>query len=371
VERPYIWGDSPAATGKVRHPRMERNQLFEYKKLLRPGQQGVPYFKKSFGLDDYCNNEPAPDRKKYIDHLIRAAAEEGKIPLLQFNRTALRVRWFKTNYPGSLNMYLARNPRDQWQSYISLREEQSLDIFLIMDLMIAGKNKNTSYFKTLSRYIYLPSFTAADFRHEEQAYRSLLGAYTYEESYFIFYFTWFTALWENVIHSDILLTIDLLGSDKAYTRKITAAIAGKGIEGIDFSETDPRRCREYKLDIKKMAHIEGMVQALVSEDRGNLERDRFLSKLSKTEQELFNISEKSLTPRGNLNLQPLSKKEIIKKHEDIIDTLLQLNNSLTEKNRELFLTKQTLQRIKNSNSYKIGKLLLSPIRQLRKLLERR
>lgn len=367
VDRPYVWGDSQAATGKVRHPRLARNQLYEYKKLLRPGKQGVPYFKKSFSFDDYCNNEPDPDRKKYIDHLLHGAAEEGKTPVLQFNRSALRAKWFKANYPASLHIYLARSPRDQWQSYVSLAEEQGLDIFLIMDLMIAGKSKSAPYFKNLAPYVYLASFDSPGFPQEEQAYRSLLGTYSYEELYFIFYFIWFTALWENVIHSDILLSIDLLNSDAAYTRQVLDILAGHGIAGVDLSGAAARHYSGYKLDPEKTAHIEASVRAIISRDRDSRERDHFLSKLSPAEKELFDLGEESLTSRNDAILEPLSKDAVIKKQEAVIGQLLQSNIKLDEKNNELELAEQALRRTRNSYSYKAGKLLLFPFRMLKKL----
>ena len=80
------------ATARVRHPRITKNHLAEYEKLLQPNHRGIPFFKKSFSFDDYCNNDPNPDLKRYIDYLISGAAAEGKTPVLQFNRTAFRIK---------------------------------------------------------------------------------------------------------------------------------------------------------------------------------------------------------------------------------------------------------------------------------------
>ena len=75
----------------VHHPQLSRYYLYEYRHLLEDQHMGVPYFKKSFSFDEFCyKEEENPDLKKYIDFLVAGAGE--KIPVLQFNRSALRVR---------------------------------------------------------------------------------------------------------------------------------------------------------------------------------------------------------------------------------------------------------------------------------------
>lgn len=371
LQRPYIWSHESKAAAKVRHPEMTQNQLFEYKKCLKPGQTGVPFFKKSFSFDDYCNNASDPDKKRYIDNLIQAAEDEGKRAVLQFNRSALRIGWFKTYFPDSINIYLIRNPRNQWQSYISMAEEQHLDIFLIMDLLITGKNKNTQYFKNLSPYIYLLEFNSDRFQDEERVYRTLLDVYSYDELYFIFYFIWFTALWENVCHADILLAIDLLISDKCYAERIVEALEKKSITGINLSDVTPRSYREYKLETKKMAEIEQQVKAIIFQGHGREESNYFLNILSEKEKEFFNLSEECLPPPNSVSFKPQSKDEIIKKQEAILQKLLGLNSKLENDRSELVQVKQALQRVKNSYSYKLGRLLLFPFRMIKRIFKRR
>ena len=402
LERPFAWSHENEATGRVGHPDMTQNQLFEYKKLLEPGHTGVPLFKKSFGFDDYCRNEPHPDMKKYIDFLIRGAEEEGKIPVLQFNRSALRTRWFKKYYPGSVNIYLVRNPRDQWQSYVSLAEEQNLDIFLIMDLMTAGKNRHTSYFKSLASYVYLVEFHAEEFRHEEVVYRALLDTYTSDELYFIFYFTWLTALWENACHVDIILSIDLLASDKRYAERAAATLEQNDITGrsataaadvskgysaqkkssqknkisehsstgIDLSDARPRRYPEHKLPARRMDDIEKMVKSLISRDHGSEKRDFFLSKLSREEKKFFNLSPKSLSAKKTTVFKTQGEDERVKKLESLMNRFLHLYVRALEEKGKTQQLQQTLIRIKKSYSFRVGKLILSPFRLIKKIKNR-
>lgn len=415
--KPYIWAYDNDSTDKVRHPRITKDHLFEYRQLFQPNQKGVPFFKKSFGFDDYCNNSSNPDLKKYIDNLINVAAEEGKTPVLQFNRTAFRIKWFKKYFPGSTNIYLVRNPRDQWQSYISMREDNNLDIFLIMDLLAAGLNRNNAWFKDLAPYIYLLEYHSDKFHDEESVYRTLLDVYSYEELYLIFYYTWLAALWEGAFNADILLSIDLLGEDKSYYKQIIASLKEHDIEGIDFTDAKPRHYREYKLETGKMNEIEEMVHAIISRNHRLEERNDFLGKLSKKEKNFFNLNRQSFTKKNTGKLKIKTKDDVIIKleniHKKIFDLYVikeskpgrigkgnhrknkvisqkdeqinaqrrnnserdtrikELNLEILKLDNELRQTKQHLQKVKNSYSYKLGKFVLFPLRTIKKIIKKK
>jgi hypothetical protein len=405
-ENPYIWGYDSNATDKVRHPRITKNHLSEYENLLQPNQKGVPFFKKSFSFDDYCNNEPNPDLKKYIDNLINAAGAEGKIPVLQFNRTAFRIKWFKKYFPGSTGIYLVRNPRDQWQSCVSLLEDNSLDIFLIMDLLAAGLNRNNPWFKDLAPYIYLVEYHSDKFHDEELVYRILPDVYSYEELYLVFYYTWLSALWEGACNADILLSIDLLGADKSYYKRIIASLKEHGIEGIDFPDAQPRHYREYQLETGKMVEIEEIVHAIISRNRSLEERNDFLRKLSKKEKNFFNLNRQSFTKKNTGKLKIKTKHEVIIKLENILknffdlyvlkeseleeleksgkenerknkiisqkdEQIKELNLEISKVKGELIQTKQHLQKVKNSYSYRSGQFVLFPLRMIKKFIKKK
>jgi hypothetical protein len=316
-EKPYIWGFDSTATDRARHPRITNNHLWEYEKLLQPNKKGIPFFIKSFSFDRFCNNSPNPDLKKYIDYLIDAAGAEGKTPILQFNRTAFRIKWFKKYFPGSTGIYLVRNPRDQWQSYISMREDNNIDIFLIMNLLTAGLNRNNPWFKDLAPYIYLVEYHSDKFYDEESVYRTLLDAYSYEELYLIFYYTWLAALWEGTCHADILLSIDLLARDRSYYKQIIASLKEHDIEGIDFPDVQPQLYREYQLETEKMVEIEEMVHTVISLNHSRKERNDFLGRLAKKEKKFFNLNRQSFPKNNSGKLKKKSKDEVIIKLENI------------------------------------------------------
>ena len=151
----------------MRHPPLDKRYFFEYEKFLSEGARGVPYFKKSFIADEFCYVGDGQGLKRYIDFLISGAG--NKIPVFQFNRSALRVKWFKEQYPESFNLYILRNPRDNWASCMSfLREGNSF--FVTMDLLLSSINLKDYHFNKLSKIVPLFEYHDKDFKKELNCY---------------------------------------------------------------------------------------------------------------------------------------------------------------------------------------------------------
>lgn len=238
----------------VHHPELEKYYLHEYKSLLKKGQAGIPYFKKEFSYDQFCMNGENPALKQYIDYLVESSGE--KVPVLKFNRTAFRVEWFKRYYPDSLNIYLVRNPRDQWQSYHDLYRRTNYDGFFLMDMVIAGGNKDSRDFLPLSRSIPLVFFRHPQQDKENDFYRIVLGIYPDEEKYFIFYYTWFNGFIKNALHSDLVIDINRLSQDPVYNNKITLVLKEHGIDDINFSDARIEEYSSMELSAGIMTEIE-------------------------------------------------------------------------------------------------------------------
>ena len=96
------------------HPEDTKDYFFEYP--YNENGYGVPLFQKSFSYDTFCpNKDKNDDLKKYIENLINYA--KGR-PVFQFCRSGLRTEWLKKEF-DSVNIYLVRDPHDQWMSYNS------------------------------------------------------------------------------------------------------------------------------------------------------------------------------------------------------------------------------------------------------------
>ena len=288
-EHPDLWEFSKAVTEHMHFPDLERSLTFEYRSLFVPGENGLPLFRKSFSFDEYCYNGSNPRVKKYLDSLIANAKD--KIPVLKFNRSSLRIRWFKSNYPESVNLYLVRHPHDQFHSYLSMMKDNGLDVFLIMDLMIAGKNQNAGMFKLLASRIPLVDFPKRNFQIERLIYGILGNCYSIKEKYYIFYFIWLYSYYENVLNADLIVNLDLLTSNPYYREKIVRFLRNADFPPVEFQDARIHKYQTFLLEKNTMREIEQEIQSQFFRYIDKKEREIFFAKASSVEQELFNITE--------------------------------------------------------------------------------
>ncbi len=246
------------------HPELDRHYLYEYEPLLRPGEPGVPFFRKELSFDWFCRvgDAAGPDQKRYIDFLIQACG--SRVPLFQFNRTALRSAWFKSAYPHSLNIYLHRDPRDQWQSYAALQSRTGFDVFFIMDVIALSKNRDDKRIRPLWEALPLLSYHSDDYAGEESFYRVLSQAYGEQEKYFIFYYLWLLALLENAAHADMLWDINALAADPDYRAGVQRWLQARKAGSLEFSDCHITRYSAFPLPPEAMAAIEDRVQGLIA-----------------------------------------------------------------------------------------------------------
>lgn len=351
---------------RVKHPPLTRYYLYEYKPLLGNGRSGVPYFKKSFSFDEFCNNGINPDLREYIDYLIDGAGDN--VPVLQFNRSALRVKWFKQNYPNSLNIYLARNPRDQWKSYVELYKRSNYTGFFLMDLIIAGMNKDKNNFLLLANHLPLLRYNNDQQEKENDFYRVLLNCYSEEEKYFIFYYTWFRAMVENVLNADFILNINLLSDESSYQKKIIQFLKAQGIADIDFKDAEIIRYTQYPLAVQKMDNIEQNVRSLLIPSFTEDQITGFFQKISRDDQNYFRFIKETFTPiqkeKNKFNRD--TPGNIIEKFEKMISLFVGKWHGQIEENKrlELLLKQKDLQIADNETELQEKNLLLTEKDQL-------
>lgn len=262
LEPPGRWLSGPPQAKTIGHPLLDREYMHEYRHLLVPGKPGVPYFRKSFSFEDFFRLGRQPRQKKYIANLLDRAGD--RIPLLQFNRSAMRTAWFKKYFPGALHAYQLRDPRQQFNSFLSLREKAHIDIFMTMNLLTVGVNMRTSPLcRELGRRLPLSEFHAGSFPREEEFYRRSLPHLSVGEHYLVHYAIWFAALLENLAHADLLLNIDELGGDERYRNSISRRFAEAAGEWIDFSDAACPRAPIRFLPETGIDRIEADARALV------------------------------------------------------------------------------------------------------------
>jgi hypothetical protein len=383
------------------------NKHFEYKKLLRSGQEGIPYFKKSFSFDEFCEDNNNIDAKNYLDYLLKNT--NGKRPVLKFNRSSFRIKWFKNNYPKSLNIYLTRNPRDQLQSYVSMYTKKNIDIFLTMDLITTGVNIDAPIFRNLKNRIALLEYHSAEYEDEEIIYSILNGFYTYEDRYYIFYYIWFYAFILNVLYADIIVNIDFLSTEKSYLNNLYQQLSREMISDINYDDANIEKYEAYNIDNEKMEEIEKDIQTIILQSLRNNELELFFSKISKDEKNFLYYDKDTAikfeqTKRKHEKPEERDKyfdgftyiadncvilsKELNERRNEIIklnhrikllnDNVVQKDQQLSQRDRLLEQKKQKIiqlekhvSNIYRSNSYRIGRIIIYPFSIFNKILKAR
>jgi len=307
MENPAPWSHDRNTTRAMGHPNLEKDYMFEYRELLRQNQVGVPHFDKAFSFDNFCLTGPNQEQKKYIDFLIKNAGE--KIPLFQFNRSALRIRWFKKYYPKGLHIYMIRNPHDQFDSYRLMQQEQNLDIFLTMDLIVSGVNVKVSPFDKLAQNVPLFEYHSENFEDEVAVYQRLLPIYSIEDKYFIFYFIWFASLVDNLLNADIIASIDLLSSSETYRQKITLDFNNRQVHDIDFGDAGVRKRAADVIDEEVMTEIQETVQSIVLKLYSPKDIKKMVEALGPEEREYFNFHQTRMEELRETDLPKTESRE--------------------------------------------------------------
>jgi hypothetical protein len=343
----------------VKHPQLSRYYLYEYKPLLENECKGLPYFKKSFSFDEFCNNEVNPDLKQYIDYLIKGAGD--RVPVLQFNRSALRVKWFKQNYPDSLNIYLVRNPRDQWESYAALYKRSDYIGFYLMDLIIASMNKDKNDFLLLANQLPLIRYNNDQQDKENNFYRIILNSYSEEEKHLIFYYTWFRTLVENVLNADFILNINLLSKESSYKEKVIKFLKKRGIHDINFKDARITEYSLYSLAAETMDTTEENVRNLLIPSLTEDQINGFFQKMSLDDKGYFQFKKedfiriKKENDKFSRDIRETTKKKI----EEIVSLLVEEWFRQIEDNKRLdLLLKQKELQITNKDKELQNKDLL-------------
>jgi hypothetical protein len=403
IDRKYPWSHDKKTAQFMQHPHLDKNKLYEYKKLLRPGEVGVPYFRKSFSYDNYCENNKDIAAKDYLDYLIKNT--ETKIPVLKFTRSSFRIKWFKKNYPEALNIYISRNPRNQWQSYLAMHKKE-LDIFLTTDLIITGINSTKPIFDKLKERIALFEYHSEIYNDEELIYSALNKFYSNPDRYFIFYYIWFCAFILNILYADFFKDVDLLSQVESYRNKMYDLLRFTKISNVSFEDANIENYKNFEIDTNEMLQIEQEVREIVFQSFKEDQIKLFHKTLEqKDKQNYFNnneiefITQKKSRKADKINMEKKYfkgfnflaneyailkkeltknieganelKKTISKKERVIKEKELQIG-SMKKKIDELNLKIQSngqfirelLQHIKNlenSESYKIGKMIIFPI----------
>ncbi len=105
----------PQAAKRMMHEELDLPYFEEYQPLRRLWG-GVRGYHARFAYHDFFR-EHDPALAEYIRILLASAATDGRQGMMKFVRSYGRLGFFRRLFPGQ-HLYLFRNPRDQWQSYM-------------------------------------------------------------------------------------------------------------------------------------------------------------------------------------------------------------------------------------------------------------
>jgi hypothetical protein len=347
------------ATSKhMRHPKMRQPYFIEYRKFVSRNSTGIPFYKKEFAYDQFFNTENNPDLERYISSLIKGA--ESRRPLFKFTRSCMRTAWFKKNYPGSVNIYLYRNPRDQWHSAVDLNIRNKNPYFLAHDLMIAGKGSRNPMLAMLSCAVPLFEFNNDDYTKEDSYYTALIEGYSPEERYLIFYYVWLLALMENCIHADHVISINKLADDPKEREAFLKYLDSVHIGHDDFQDNDVQRYKSYSIPDEKLKAIEARVGRMVIGsldprkkellDRKAASDERIRAIISEIPVDTAEILKEELPYYGSLASTETRFREMVSK---VAEQAAELADQKT----------QEMMSVYSGYTYRVGNLMLLPVKK--------
>ncbi len=252
-----IWPVGRKQARKSNHPVLSRPHFFEYYNTFNK-EERVAYFKRKFAYVEFMKVKSHVELKKYIDNLI-SCCSNGGIPLFQFNRSSLRIKWFKEQYPTSLNLYLLRSPRDQFESYVQ-RNVLKNNGFLAMNILILVHAKNNILFSNIFPNFYKYIKDRNDFSIEEC--QKIASKIKLESHYKLFFLLWILSYSEAITHCKHIIDVNLF--EESIRNIELLEKVNRGYEKF-FKNFKIKQYTQYCLSNTKLLMIEQEVINLLKE----------------------------------------------------------------------------------------------------------
>jgi len=207
---------------QLRHPNMEKPYFYEFYHIW---DEIKDIFQKEFCYDTFFDVSGTENRiLSYFTLLIKQA--QGR-PMIQCTRSYARAKYMAQNF-DALNIFLWRNPWDQWWSY------KINDYFDTINLLILNAKNTTLFFNKIKSEINFVEF------HNENIFKEILffrnQKITSKQSYLLFYANWCFSLIENLKWVDMDINIDKLSLSQTYKKNISADLEKFNHPGFEFSD---------------------------------------------------------------------------------------------------------------------------------------
>lgn len=240
----------PQAAMRMRHEELDLPYYYEYQPLRR-WWGGVRGYHARFAYHDFFREHDAA-LAEYIRLLLASAAADGRQGMLKFVRSYGRLGFFLRLFPGQ-HLYLFRNPRDQWQSFMLKGRPYWMAMTCVIAALRPGSESMLSPrlnrpLPTHLRYMRLLGPLTVD--GMLRAGKSYLRTLSTADNYRIFHYEWRQAYEAAVEHCQYLIDVDRLSADTVYRRRIEEQFHLQ-LDGCQIYHYE-----DYGLSLAEMAEIE-------------------------------------------------------------------------------------------------------------------
>lgn len=234
----------------------------EYEGLIDPGQRGVRgYDRRMSYMLDFEGYDTAVTA--YVEGLIGAARTENLF--LQFNRTALRQDRMRRLFPQATHVYLSRNLRDVWGSYLSF-QNNGVHGFLRNNLAYLYFNAQTPLMRVLARHVMVRDKAFMFYFHGplDKAY----AEYSLEEHFLIHATLWYEARAQAEAHAELIIDLDGLEASRLSRLETEAGLAALRLP-VAFSDLGTHHYAPIDLALppSRLATLEARARDIVAESQ--------------------------------------------------------------------------------------------------------
>lgn len=219
------------------HPPMSAPYRNEYVPLLRHFRRGVIGYREEFALARYFPHDGIAGERTYLRRLLEHGYQRRTHPVFGFSRSLGRAAALKDEF-GGYHIVIRRDPRSQWLSCRSYRQNGSASYFELCHLLILALAPADSPAGSLASSLRLPrlSSLAGSLQGKLDLMQAELPRWDDELSYQAFFGVYLLSYAAALPAANLVLDMERLGRSAPYRNDVRARILrGTGI-AVDFGD---------------------------------------------------------------------------------------------------------------------------------------
>jgi hypothetical protein len=227
------------------HPSLDMPYFQEFAHLLEPDGRadraagltadatglsvGIPGYERRFAIDRFDGKVPdgAEHMAEYLRGLIRAAHQQGRVPVFKFCRSLGRLRWFRAAFPEAAHIVVEKNPISQWQSCWQLFAAHRNPHFVAVPLAVLALNRDVPVVQQTMEALRIqlpldpkaaPGSPLRSFESYIDFYKEHVQTIAPAQAYRGFLAHWLLTLRDAATQADAIFDCDLAARSPAYLK---------------------------------------------------------------------------------------------------------------------------------------------------------